>query len=140
VLERGKLVDFAHELMLEGHTLLWDDTRNRLTFRGRTLILSPTQYRICRAFLVAHAASSSVYAAHLFILSYVPTAMLQEQIEIFSKELLQKHISRLNQRLDSFAFHIAAFQEGYLLTVASTVSSPGMLPYHTKRTVHDTSK
>ena len=126
-------MDSAHEITIDGYTLSWDDTWQRLVYRGRVLSLSPTQYRICRAFLLARSTSpTEVITAHatLFILGYIPGSILQEKTEIVMQGTLYKHISRLNWKLERFAFHIDAFQDGYLLTVSSLVSPVGAHHHH----------
>ncbi|GHO88143.1 hypothetical protein [Dictyobacter formicarum] len=105
-------------------SIAWDDAWHRIEVNGRVLNLSPTQYRLCRAFLTVVPQNPNITgtSTDILILSYLSFDELQRETELPSRQLLTKHLSRLNARLACVDFHICPMrvqQMGFILTALS---------------------
>ncbi len=98
-------------------SITWDDTWQHIEVNGYVLNISPTQYRICRAFLSSSSAPKGI-AGDLLILGYRSCCELQEETKM-SHRLLIKHISNINTRIIQTGLQLCSFQTGYILTVSS---------------------
>jgi hypothetical protein len=96
--------------------IAWDDTWHRIEVDGYLLNLSPTQYRVCRAFLSVTSLTSG--AREFIILTYLPYEELQEETDL-SHRILVKHISNINARIAASGLQICSFQDGYILAFSS---------------------
>jgi hypothetical protein len=94
----------------------WDDTWHRVEVNGRMLTLSPTQYRICRAFLAT--SNLSTMTGEMLIVTYRTCNELQTETEL-PHHLLVKHISNVNARIIALGLQLCAFRAGYILTLSS---------------------
>ena len=106
------------------YRISWDDSWHRLDINGCRIHLSPTQYRICHAFL-SHSTPSTI-SGELIILAYRNQHDLQCEVEMPSRHLLTKHVSVLNGRINTHGLHIHPFHERYALT-ASVMASVASL-------------
>ena len=106
-------------------SIAWDDTWYCIEVNGSTLYLTPTQYRICRTFLVASETRCSIGAGQFVILSYQSCNQLLNEMSL-SRLKLTKHISVLNARITIFGLGLDLFQGGYILSFSS--SSAQKLP------------
>jgi hypothetical protein len=95
------------------YPIIWDDARRCIEVNGYALRLSPTQYRIFRAF--AEVVPSTIPVSdEIAILAYRSYRKLEAETEL-SHGLLVRHISNLNARTMSLELQLCSFQAGYLL-------------------------
>jgi hypothetical protein len=99
------------------YCIAWDDAWHCIEINGCFLNLSPTQYRICRAFFLNCGATNGI-SGELVILAYKSFQELQEATTL-SRSLLIKHISNLNSRIADGGLQVCSFQLGYILTLSS---------------------
>lgn len=100
------------------YPIIWDDTRHRIEVNGYARKLSPTQYRIFRAF--AEVVPSNIPVLdEIVILAYRSYRKLEAETEL-SHGLLVRHISNLNARTMSLELQLCSFQAGYLLIFPSS--------------------
>ncbi|MBA2396827.1 MAG: hypothetical protein H0V70_29215 [Ktedonobacteraceae bacterium] len=98
--------------------MAWDDAWHRIEVNRYILNLSPTQYRIFRAFLSISVLGTPT--GELTILAYRSCDDLQEEADL-SHRLLSKHISKLNARIVAMGLQVRFFQAGYILTLSSNL-------------------
>ena len=98
-------------------SITWDDAWHRIEVNGYVLNISPTQYRICRAFLFSSSVPKGI-TGDLIILGYRSCRELQEEAEV-SHRLLIKHISNINTRIIQTGLQLCSFQAGYILALSS---------------------
>src|SRR5690349_12345510 len=83
----------------------------KLLLNGRSVPLTPTEYRLCTAFFQQWLSENREPIMNndgLVILSYLNMTELQTRTSLASKQLLRKHISNANGKLAPFALHIKA--------------------------------
>ena len=95
------------------YPILWDDARHRIEVNGYAMKLSPTQYRIFRAFTESIPLNVPV-SDEIVILAYRSHRRLEAETAL-SHDLLVRHISNLNARTMSLELQLCFFQAGYLL-------------------------
>jgi hypothetical protein len=103
------------------HRIRWDDCWQSIEIYGYVISLSPTQYRICHAFLTY--STPSTISGELIIFSYRELKDLQHEVELPSRHLLTKHISVLNARINVHGLRILPFHQGYALTLTASITS-----------------
>jgi hypothetical protein len=97
--------------------IAWDDTNSwhYIEVNGTVLNLTPTQYRICRAFLSASETRNGLLAGKFAILSYQSYGQLFHETKLTRRTTLIRHISHLNARIVPLGLELCSFQGGYLL-------------------------
>jgi hypothetical protein len=85
---------------------------------GYRLHLSPTQYRICRAFLSSSEIKDGLVVGKFVILSYQSFDELLDETDLPRSSLI-KHISNLNARISTSRLELCSFQGGYILTFSA---------------------
>lgn len=105
------------EIDVGTYRITCDDAWHCVEVNGYFLNLSPTQFRICRAFFSTCGATNGV-TGELVILAYKSFRELQEATDL-SRLLLIKHISNLNARIADGGLQVCSFQLGYILTLSS---------------------
>lgn len=100
-------------------SIVWEDVWHTIVINGYLLHLSPTQYRICHAFLTASQRKNNSWFGDLMILAYRSLRELQEETKL-SHTLLIKHISNMNTRLSVLGLELSPFQAGYVLIFSSS--------------------
>jgi hypothetical protein len=118
------VITHTHDIkqtVMGDHRICWDDRWHRIEIHGYIIHLSPTQYRICQAFL-AYSTPSTI-SGELIILAYRELEDLQRNVELPSRHLLTKHISVLNARINIHGLRIQPFHLGYALTLTASIVS-----------------
>lgn len=100
------------------YPITWDDTWHNIEVNGFVLHLSPTQYRICRAFLSVSDIKNGLVAGKFVILSYQSLDKLLDETNLLRSALI-KHISNLNARIATSGLELCSFQGGYILTLTA---------------------
>jgi hypothetical protein len=102
-------------------SIAWDDAAawHYVVVNGRVLNLSPTHYRICRAFLTASETKQPLMEGQFAILAYQSYGQLLDETHISRRRTLIKHISMLNTRLSALGLEFCSFQGGYLLCISA---------------------
>ena len=115
-LHTARNADFTYA----GLHITMNETWQKLLFNGRTIPLTPTEYRLCVAFFQQYLSENKKPIMHhdtWIMLSYINTTKLQMRIGLASKQLLRKHISNTNGKLAPFALQIKTFEQGYILLI-----------------------
>jgi hypothetical protein len=100
------------------YSIAWNDTWHYIEVSGYILNLTPTQYRICRAFLAASDTKPSLVVRKFAILSYQSCDELLDGTNL-PRSVLIKHISDLNARITTSGLELCSFKNGYILTFSS---------------------
>lgn len=109
-------------LSLGGQKYVSDDRWQKLLINERYIPLTPTEYRIMTYFLEnAFYFECMCGNKKIALLSCKQERLLQSQVSISSKRLLQKHISQTNSKIAPFGLTITPLspfgmrERGYLL-------------------------
>ncbi len=108
-----------HRFQLANHCFEYHDAWEKLSINGRLIPLTPTEYRLCMAFLRQwqhHFATQE----ELVIISYMSIGTLQKQISLPNKQLLRKHVVNTNGKLAVYGLRISRAVGGYMLTMIPT--------------------
>jgi hypothetical protein len=90
----------------------------KLQLNGRSIALTPTEYRLCTIFFqrwLAEKREPLVRSDGMIMLSYLTTIELQRKLALASQQLLRKHISNANGKLIAHNVQIRALAKGYVL-------------------------
>jgi hypothetical protein len=102
-------------------SLSWNDAYHCMNVNGYELTLSPTQYRICRAFLAESETKNGLVSGKFVILSYRSFDELLKEMNL-PRSALIKHISNLNARMMTTGLALCSFQRGYVLALSSNAA------------------
>lgn len=108
-----------HRFQLADYRFEYHDGWEKLSINGRLIPLTPTEYRLCIAFLRQwqyHLATQE----ELMIISYISLGTLQRQISLPNKQLLRKHVVNANGKLAVYGLRISRTVGGYILTMMPT--------------------
>ena len=100
------------------YPITWDDAWHNIEVNGFFLHLSPTQYRICRAFFSVGDIKNGFVVGKFVILSYQSLEKLLGETNLPRSGLI-KHISNLNARIATSGLELCSFQGGYILTLTA---------------------
>jgi hypothetical protein len=95
-------------------SIAWDNEWRCIEVNGAFLYLTPTQYRICRTFLVASETTCRLDAGKFVILAFQPCGQLLDELGL-SRTSLIRHMSDINTRLVPIGLEFCSFQDGYML-------------------------
>ena len=107
------------------HVTIYEEWQ-KLLLNGRSVPLTPTEYRLCAAFFQQWLNENREPIMNndgLVILSYLNATELQTQASLASRQLLRKHISNANGKLAPFTLHIKAFEKGYIFLITTAQQS-----------------
>lgn len=96
------------------------DEERKLQINGRSIALTPTEYRLCAAFIqpwLHKKREAMICGDDVIMLSYCTTVALQHQISLANRQLLRKHISNTNGKLLAYNMQIKALENGYILLI-----------------------
>lgn len=113
--ERSNAHAMTQHIQLGGSLITWDDIWHCLEVNGLLFHLSPTQYRVCRAFLTASQIKNSPLTQELVLLAYLRREDVLKETHV-PLSGLRTHIYNLNARLATSGLHLSFFRAGYLLT------------------------
>jgi DNA-binding response OmpR family regulator len=111
-----------HQFQLAAYRFEYHDGWEKLSINGRLIPLTPTEYRLCMAFL-RHWQHHLTTQEQLMIISYLSTGTLQRQTSLPNKQLLRKHVVNANGKLAVYGLRISRTVGGYLLTMMPTTET-----------------
>jgi DNA-binding response OmpR family regulator len=111
---RATIIDFT----CAGIHIIISEEGRKLRVNGRSIALTPTEYRLCTAFFQQwhhEKREAIIHSDDMIMLSYCTDSALQHQVSLASRQLLRKHISNANGKLLAYNMQIKAFENGYIL-------------------------